>query len=237
MANTGGVDRNHNTSMPQKLVFIGLHFCILLICIWLLFYNGWHEIGMLFNHDWELTNPNRGSVLLFCATFYWLRHLVTLFYLLARSVDWGEVFGLLLFIAIFDISLMLIGAGAFGPTAPLLNGLDIAGLIFLGLGSYINSGSEIQRKLWKRDPATKGHCYTKGLFRHSMHINYFGDMVLFTGWALLTTSLWTLALPTLMTYLFITLHIPALDEYLANRYGAEFRDYAAKTKKLIPFVY
>lgn len=237
MPNTGGVNRSHNSSTIQKLIFAGLHFAILLICIWLLFYNGWHEIGLLLNRNWVLTNPNRGSVLLFCATLYWLRHLITLFYLLARTVEWREVFGLLLFITMFDISLMLIGAGAFGPTSPLLNGLDIAGLILLVIGSYINSGSEIQRKLWKRNPATKGHCYTEGLFRHSMHINYFGDIILFTGWTLLTTSIWTLVLPVFMAYLFVTLHIPGLDVYLAKRYGAEFRNYAAKTKKLIPYIY
>lgn len=71
----------------------------------------------------------------------------------------------------------------------------------------------------------------------SMHINYFGDVVLFTGWALLTATIWTLGLPLLMLLMFIFMHIPPLDEYLAERYGDEFKAYQSKTKRLIPFVW
>ena len=70
-----------------------------------------------------------------------------------------------------------------------------------------------------------------------MHINYFGDSVMILGWALLTAVWWTLALPVLITATFIFVHIPGLDAYLADRYGKPFEEYAAKTKKLIPFVY
>jgi protein-S-isoprenylcysteine O-methyltransferase Ste14 len=35
----------------------------------------------------------------------------------------------------------------------------------------------------------------------------------------------------------VFLNVPALDRYLAERYGEEFQAYAARTKKLIPFVY
>ena len=70
-----------------------------------------------------------------------------------------------------------------------------------------------------------------------MHINYFGDTVLFIGWCMLTASLWALALPALMGASFIFYHIPGLDAYLAERYGAEFEEYAAETKKFVPFLY
>jgi hypothetical protein len=32
-------------------------------------------------------------------------------------------------------------------------------------------------------------------------------------------------------------HLSALDAYLEERYGTEFRNYAARTRKFIPFVY
>jgi protein-S-isoprenylcysteine O-methyltransferase Ste14 len=50
-----------------------------------------------------------------------------------------------------------------------------------------------------------------------MHINYFGDTVLFTGWCLLTATWWT--------------------PYLEERYGDELIEYAKKTKKFMPFIY
>ncbi len=70
-----------------------------------------------------------------------------------------------------------------------------------------------------------------------MHINYFGDLVLFTGWALLTARAVLLFIPVVMLWGFVVLNIPALDHYLAERHGETFQMYAARTKKLVPFVY
>ncbi len=36
---------------------------------------------------------------------------------------------------------------------------------------------------------------------------------------------------------FVYMHIPGLDSYLAERYGDEFKAYAEKTRKFIPFIY
>ncbi|MDH4021106.1 MAG: DUF1295 domain-containing protein, partial [Xanthomonadales bacterium] len=115
--------------------------------------------------------------------------------------------------------------------------LDLFALGLYLSGSYLNSASEVQRKLWKKKPSSKGHCFTGGLFRYSMHMNYFGDVVLFTGWSLLTATFWTLGLPLLMLLMFMFVHIPPLDEYLAERYGEEFAVYRVRTKRLIPLVW
>ena len=37
--------------------------------------------------------------------------------------------------------------------------------------------------------------------------------------------------------LFMYMHIPPLNEYLAGRYGEEFEAYRAKTRRLVPFVW
>ena len=138
--------------------------------------------------------------------------------------------------AIFEIGLLTLG-GALNHQAVPIGTLDFLAIGLLILGSYMNTGSEWQRKIWKQDMANKGHCYTKGLFRYSMHINYFGDTVLFTGWALLTANFWALGLPLMMSLMFVFMHIPGLDAYLSQRYGQEFDEYALRTKRLIPFVY
>ena len=232
-----GVDRSHNTSLIPKLGFTLGHLLIVLSCTWLIYFDGWTIIGNMFGQSWELVDHIRASILLFCAALYWFRHFITLFYLLYRKVAWSEVLGLLVFFALFEIGLVIVGGGAFHDNAIELGWLDILALFLLVLGSFLNSYSEIQRKWWKANPANKGHCYTKGLFSHSMHINFFGDTVLFTGWCLFTYSIWTLALPIAITLMFIFFHIPSLDNYLISRYGEEFKTYAEKTKKLIPFVY
>ncbi len=222
-----GVDRRHSPSMGPKAIFWGLHGGLVLICAWLVLGQEWIAVP----------DVTRGLIMVGCAALYWLRHGVTLFYLLQRKLDLAEAFGLLAFMAFFEIGLTVIGSGMLRGAPVPWGVLDTIGVALLVFGSYLNSGSEIGRKWWKKDPANKGHCYTGGLFKYSMHINYFGDVVLFSGWALLSASLFSLGLPAMMAAMFIFMHIPGLDDYLAKRYGAEFEAYAAKTAKLVPWVY
>ena len=232
-----GVDRSHDKSVIEKTAFILGHLFIVLICAWIVFFEGLTKLGILFDQNWYLSDIRRAYILIACAFLYWLRHMITLFYLLVRKVEWSEVIGLLVFIAFFEIGLLIVGGGAFRDYSIELGLLDVLALVFLLFGSYLNSFSEIQRKWWKKDLSNKGHCYTDGLFKFSMHINYFGDTVLFTGWCLFTYNYWTLGLPMLMAGMFIFMHIPGLDSYLSERYGEEFKTYAEKTKRFVPFIY
>ena len=235
-AGKGGVDRSHGHTRVQRVVFCLGHLAIVLFCGWLLS-GGLARAGRLFGQEWAFADTGRAALLIGCAALYWLRHAVTLFWLLARRVDWAEVFGLLAFIALIEIGLLLAGGGLFTRIPPLFRPLDWLGLGLLLTGSYLNTASETQRKLWKRNPANNGRCYTGGLFSYSMHINYFGDTVMFTGWALLTAVPWALLLPATMAAMFVGYHIPALDAYLATRYPEDFPAYARTTKKFIPFIY
>lgn len=163
---------------------------------------------------------------------YWMRTTFGLFVLLKRRFAWVEGVLVSSLFASFHIGFAWLST-IYQQTTPLL--LLGAGLYLLG--SYLNTGSEWARFVWKKDPAHKGKLYDQGLFRYSMHINYFGDSVLFTGFAMLTGSPWAYLWPALMTTGFVFQHIPELDAYLAQRYGQQFETYAARTKKLIPFVY
>ena len=237
MAQSGGISRQHHNSTLPKLVFWFLHFIAITFCCWLVFFNGVGVIGSWFSFDWQLSDPGRAMILLACAVIYFLRHGVTLFYLLARRVDWSEALGLAVFMALFEIGLLIVGGGAFRAEAINFGLLDGFAIFLFASGSWLNTWSEVQRKLWKRDKRNEGKCYTIGLFRHSMHINYFGDVVLFTGWSLLTQNMLLLALPIIMALMFAFIHIPTLDAYLGERYGNAFEKYAEKTKKLVPFVW
>ncbi|MCJ8346608.1 DUF1295 domain-containing protein [bacterium] len=232
-----GVNRSYSHSLPQKSTFILIHLLIVIFCSYLILFDGFKVLGHLLGHNLQIIDPNRAKILLGCAAFYWLRHCITLFYLLKRRVDWSEVFGLLLFIAFFEVGLLLLGAGIFRNHAILIGRLDFLALVLLLFGSWLNSFSEIQRKWWKQDPTHQGQCYTLGLFHYSMHINYFGDVLLFCGWCLFSYNLWSLILPLFMGFSFVFFHIPALDAYLSQRYGDPFETYSKKTKKFIPFIY
>ena len=97
--------------------------------------------------------------------------------------------------------------------------------------------AEYRRHVWKLKEENKGRLYTDGLFRYSVHINYFGDVVLFTGFAMITHSLSMLVIPLIMTVNFVFNIIPLLDKYLEKKYGDAFREYLQKTKKLVPWIY
>ncbi len=220
----GGVNRSHAPSIAPKLTFAALHAAIFAICAYLAFGLNWPD-------------PTRAALLFAAAALYFARHLITLFVLLKRRVDYSEAIGLSAFMALFEVGFLLLGTGWLAGTATPIGPLDALAAALILIGSYLNTGSELQRHIWKRDPAHKGQCYTGGLFDHSMHINYFGDSVLFTGWALLTASWFAAPIPLFITASFVFFHIPALDAYLADRYGAAFKTYAAKTAKFVPFIY
>ncbi|MDW6004330.1 methyltransferase family protein [Vibrio mangrovi] len=234
---SGGVNREYGSAVAQRLTFVGLHFLLVVLCAWLAFNDGFTTLGQLIGQQWTLTGDIRVQLLFGCVVLYWIRHTITVLYLLQRMVDWSEVFGLICFIAFFEIGLLVVGGGAFRESIIPLSSQDAFAALLLVLGSFLNTYSELQRKWWKKDPNNKGKIYTEGLFSYSMHINYFGDVVLFSGWSLLTCNYWTLLLPLAMGYSFVAMHIPALDSYLADRYGDAFSQYAAKTKKLVPFIY
>jgi protein-S-isoprenylcysteine O-methyltransferase Ste14 len=115
--------------------------------------------------------------------------------------------------------------------------LDGVAFALFAAGSWMNSWSEYARDVWKQRSENQGHLYTIGLFRLCRHPNYLGDLMSFSGLCLLTGAWVTALVPVLMLLSFVTVNIPQLDAYLHQRYGAEFDDYAAKTRKLIPFVY
>jgi protein-S-isoprenylcysteine O-methyltransferase Ste14 len=54
---------------------------------------------------------------------------------------------------------------------------------------------------------------------------------------LITGNAWALLVPLVMIAGFVFFNIPELDRHLQQHYGAEFADYARRTRKFVPFVY
>jgi len=166
-----------------------------------------------------------------CLWVYVLRTCFTATVLLRRPVPWSEAIGVSVWVALIYATYALAGGG---ETA---SAYTWAGLALYGIGSALNTGSEWMRHRWKRRSENRGRLYTGGLFRYSIHINYFGDLVLFTGLCLIAGAWWTGWVPLAMAGMFIGIHIPRMDRYLEAKYGEAFAAYAARTKKLIPWVY
>jgi len=178
-------------------------------------------------------SPGRQVALLACVVIYVARAASTLFVFVKREIPWweaawgGGLIGFVLFLFLRD-----------GLRTPQpLGFVDAVGALLYISGSYVGTASEYSRHLWKARPENQGHLYTEGLFRYCRHINYFGDLLLFSGCGLLTRQLWTGIVPLAMGLNFALVVIPAHDAYLAMRYGREFDDYARRTRKLVPLLY
>ncbi len=212
-------------SLPQKAVILtGLTVATLAAC-WFIF----------FAPDPYRLHGSSGRKLAVtaCSVVYVGRVAVTLVVFLKRRIPWWEAaFGGLL---VSSVVLLLSYAGGASP-APL-GWVDAVGAALYGMGSYLGTRSEQQRHAWRRQAENRGRIYTQGLFRYCRHPNYLGDLLLFSGFAVLSAHPSAPVVPLAMALNFLLFVIPAHDAYLAARYSADFRDYAGRTKKLIPFVY
>jgi protein-S-isoprenylcysteine O-methyltransferase Ste14 len=217
----------HAKSVVQKTVLLVGHAVAVGVVAWLLFLGGLEALRL------TPGDPSRRILILACSSIYLFRFLLTVLVFIKREMDWGEVGMVLPWLWIIHLAMAFLG----GRNPEPVGMVGTVGAVFYIVGSYLNSASEFERFVRKNRPENQGKLYTQGLFRYSMHINYFGDVMLFTGFALVTGSAWALLIPSLTTAGFIRAHIPALDRHLKDRYGQQFDDYAARTKKRVPFVY
>jgi steroid 5-alpha reductase family enzyme len=168
-----------------------------------------------------------------CLIIYFVRLQVTVWVFQKRKWTWLET----ITITVLMSFVLYAFAKAGGKNKEVVGVVEVIGMILYLSGSYINTHSEYSRHIWKLKEKNKGQLYTGGLFRLSMHINYFGDIILFTGLAIVTHSLGMLVIPLIMAVSFVFIIIPSLDRYLERKYKGEFRDYSKKTKKFVPLIY
>jgi steroid 5-alpha reductase family enzyme len=119
----------------------------------------------------------------------------------------------------------------------------IAGLVVWVVGFSIEVIADRQKSAFKADPANAGRFITTGLWSWSRHPNYFGEIVIWIGVAII-------ALPVLSGWRYVTLispvfvallltkvsGIPMLEQRAQERWGdeQEFQDYTRNTSVLIP---
>ncbi len=121
--------------------------------------------------------------------------------------------------------------------------LGIVGIVVWVAGFAIEVVADRQKSAFKNDPANDGRFINSGLWAWSRHPNYFGEIVLWTGIAIMALPVlsgWRWV--TLISPLFVTLlltrvsGIPMLEARAEKKWGdeEEFRRYTDNTPVLIP---
>ncbi len=219
----------NNVSLYPKCLFMAAIILVTLLAGYLMFKDAGELASWLKPHAIN-GDVSRQFIMMFCLWFYVLRLGVTVFIFLKRKMEWSEmlIVSCLMSFALFSF------ASVGGSSNKAVGVLDSLSIFLYLLGSWLNTYSEYTRYIWKKQKKNKGQLYTQGLFKYAMHINYFGDIVLFTGFALITLHFSMLFIPFAMALSFIFFIIPRLDNYLAAKYGKEFEVYAGRTNKFIP---
>jgi steroid 5-alpha reductase family enzyme len=129
-----------------------------------------------------------------------------------------------------------------GRSVPL-GGWGWLGLAVWLAGFGIEVVADRQKRDFRADPANEGRFISTGLWAWSRHPNYFGEIVLWVGIAIIAAPAlqgWQVA--TLVSPLFVTLlltkgsGIPPLEERADARWGGEpgYERYKAETPVLVP---
>lgn len=200
---------------------------------WLLLFGGLRPVGALVGQTWRSGDETRRVLLVSALTIYFTRLLFTQFVFLKRNIRWGEALMISAWAAF--IYLLVAVRGGTNPAPEHLIGFF--GVILFLAGSWMNTYAEYQRHVWKLRPENRDHLFTGGLFRYSRHPNYLGDLISFSGLCMISGRPITIVIPLIMLSGFVFANIPLLDSHLHSHYGAEFDQYAARTHKLIPFLY
>ena len=223
----------YGASWPQKAVLVALELVFLGLAAWILFGPGGTLIAGLFGWLVAEATPLRYWVIFAFSLIVLIRMGVMMVVFMKRAVPWSEAFSVPVAFALYYVGFAVLVLPSVGP----FDWLDWLGIALFVVGSVLNTGGELQRTIFKKDPANKGKLFTGGFFALSMHINFFGDILWVTGYALVTHNWWSSLIVIFIVTFFAFYNVPLLDKHLAEHYGADFEAYRKKTKRLVPFVW
>lgn len=220
-------------SIPQKIVIHLIELAIIWLSYWILFQGG----GTWFEEHLHIQNASGGSkrrmIIFLFNIIIFVRISFAMIFLIKRKMPWEESISIPIAFALYYIGYSLFAL----PNANPIDGLDYFAIFLFLLGCTLNSGGEIMRHRWKVNPENKGKLYTGGFFRYSRHINYFGDLLWLTGYALVSKNWYAAIVPVALFCFFAFYNAPKLDSYLKEKYASQYDEFAKKTKMLIPFIY
>lgn len=136
-------------------------------------------------------------------------------------------------------ALVVITGGEREPLAAV----GITGIVVWSIGLLLEIVADHQKSKFKDDPGNAGKFIDVGLWAWSRHPNYFGEIVLWTGMAIVAMPVlhgwqWaTLISPAFVAFLLIGVSgIPLLEKKADARWGgdSDYEEYKRRTPILIP---
>ena len=129
-----------------------------------------------------------------------------------------------------------------GGTREPLGVVGIAGIAVWAIGFSIEIVADRQKSKFRSDPSNKGKFIDVGLWAWSRHPNYFGEIMLWSGVAIVAAPVlqgwqWaTLISPVFVAFLLIKVSgIPMLEDKADERWGGQddYEDYKRRTPVLV----
>ncbi len=123
-----------------------------------------------------------------------------------------------------------------------INWIGIAGIVVWVAGFAVEVAADQQKGAFKHDPENRGRFISSGLWAWSRHPNYFGEIVLWTGIAVIAVPVlsgwrWFMLISPVFVFLLLTKvsGIPMLEASAEKRWGDDegFREYIRSTPALI----
>ncbi len=123
-----------------------------------------------------------------------------------------------------------------------LGAIGVVGLAVWSIGMLIEVIADRQKSEFRNNPDNKGKFINVGLWAWSRHPNYFGEIVLWTGMAIVAVPVlqgwqWaTLISPVFVTFLLTKVSgVPLLEEKADKRWGGQddYEEYKRKTPVLM----
>lgn len=121
--------------------------------------------------------------------------------------------------------------------------LAVVGLVVWVIGFAFEVVADLQKSRFKADPANEGRFISTGLWSKSRHPNYFGEIVLWIGVALIALPAfhgwqWVAIISPLFVTLLLTRvsGVPMLEKKADRKWGgqADYEEYKRSTPVLIP---
>lgn len=125
---------------------------------------------------------------------------------------------------------------AVNETQPL-NALDALALVLFMVGLYWEVVADWQMARFKQQPNNQQRVMNQGLWRYSRHPNYFGECLIWWGFALFalaTGDAWAILSASLMTLLLLKVSGVALMEKTITQRRPDYAAYIEQTNAFIP---
>lgn len=124
-----------------------------------------------------------------------------------------------------------------------IDAFAVVGLLIWIVGFSIEAVADAQKRRFRADPANKGRYIRTGLWSWSRHPNYFGEITLWTGVAIIALPAlqgwqWVTLISPVFVFLLITRvsGVPILEKRADAKWGgeADYRAYKSRTSVLVP---